>query len=233
MNRKILVVEDEKAIADILEFNLKKEGYEVVCAYDGEDGLAKALSESPDLMLLDVMLPKLDGFEVCKSVRKSSNVPILMLTAREEEVDKVLGLELGADDYITKPFSMRELMARIKANVRRSISTPVAEAAETSDENRLVFGNIVINLKSLDVRKSGEPVELTPREFDLIKFLATQPNQVFSREALMENVWKYDYYGDLRTVDVTVRRLREKIEDDPANPSRIVTRRGAGYMFVD
>ncbi len=235
MNKKILVVEDEKAIADILEFNLKKEGYEVVCAYDGEDGLGKALSESPDLILLDVMLPKLDGFEVCKGVRKSSNVPIIMLTAREEEVDKVLGLELGADDYITKPFSMRELMARIKANVRRSSGAPapVAESEPANDGNTLVFGNIVINLKSLDVRKNGAVLDLTPREFDLIKFLATQPNQVFSREELMENVWKYDYYGDLRTVDVTVRRLREKIEDDPANPARIVTRRGAGYMFAD
>lgn len=232
MDKKILVVEDEKAIADILDFNLKKEGYTVVCAYDGEDGLEKAMSESPDLILLDVMLPKLDGFEVCKSVRRTSNVPIIMLTAREEEVDKILGLELGADDYITKPFSMRELMARIKANVRRSVP-PVSEAAEIGDENRLVFGNIVINLKSLDVSKGGEKLELTPREFDLIKFLATQPNQVFSREELMENVWKYDYYGDLRTVDVTVRRLREKIEDDPANPVRIVTRRGAGYMFAD
>ncbi|MBQ2840676.1 MAG: response regulator transcription factor [Oscillospiraceae bacterium] len=232
MDKKILVVEDEKAIADILEFNLKKEGYKVVCAYDGEDGLTAALKQTPDLILLDVMLPKLDGFEVCKNVRKTSNVPIIMLTAREEEVDKVLGLELGADDYITKPFSMRELMARIKANVRRS-SAPVSESADASDENRLVFGNIVINLKSLDVKKNGEKIDLTPREFDLIKFLATQPNQVFSREALMENVWQYDYYGDLRTVDVTVRRLREKIEDDPANPQRIVTRRGAGYMFAD
>ena len=234
MDKKILVVEDEKAIADILEFNLKKEGYTVVCAYDGEAGLSSAQSEKPDLILLDVMLPKLDGFEVCKEVRKSSNVPIIMLTAREEEVDKVLGLELGADDYITKPFSMRELMARIKANVRRVSASPVVEAAsEVEDENKLRFGNIVINLKSLDVKKNGEHVELTPREFDLIKFLATQPNQVFSREALMENVWQYDYYGDLRTVDVTVRRLREKIEDDPANPARIVTRCGAGYMFVD
>lgn len=234
MNKKILVVEDEKAISDILEFNLKKEGYEVVTAADGEAGLAAAKGENPDLILLDVMLPKLDGFEVCKEVRKTSNVPIIMLTAREEEVDKVLGLELGADDYITKPFSMRELMARIKANVRRSAAAPVAEtASEADDENKLRFGNIVINLKSLDVRKNGEHLELTPREFDLIKFLATQPNQVFSREVLMENVWQYDYYGDLRTVDVTVRRLREKIEDDPANPVRIVTRRGAGYMFVD
>ena len=232
MEKKILVVEDEKAIADILEFNLKKEGYSVICAYDGEAGLNAALGENPDLILLDVMLPKMDGVEVCKAVRKTSNVPIIMVTAREEEVDKVLGLELGADDYITKPFSMRELMARIKANVRRGF-TPTEETAAVSDENRLVFGNIEINLKSLDLKKNGEHVELTPREFDLIKFLATQPNSVFSREELMEKVWQYDYYGDLRTVDVTVRRLREKIEDDPANPVRIVTRRGAGYMFAD
>ncbi len=231
MNKKILVVEDEKAIADILDFRLKNEGYTVMCAYDGEAGLSAVSDFAPDLILLDVMLPKLDGFEVCKEVRKTSNVPIIMLTAREEEVDKVLGLELGADDYITKPFSMRELMARIKANVRRSSATVEAPAAQ-NDENRLVFGNIEINLKSLDVKKNGEKVELTPREFDLIKFLATQPNQVFSREALMEKVWQYDYYGDLRTVDVTVRRLREKIEDDPANPIMIVTRRGAGYMFA-
>lgn len=231
MEKKILVVEDEKAIADILEFNLKKEGYNVTCAYDGEDGLGKAREINPDLILLDVMLPKLDGFEVCKSVRKFSNVPIIMVTAREEEVDKVLGLELGADDYITKPFSMRELMARVKANVRRGFAP--ADESVAGDENKLVFGNIVINLRSLDLKKNGEHVELTPREFDLIKFLATQPNQVFSREELMEKVWQYDYYGDLRTVDVTVRRLREKIEDDPANPVRIVTRRGAGYMFAD
>lgn len=230
MEKRILVVEDEKAIADILEFNLKKEGYAVICAYDGEDGLSKALNENPDLILLDVMLPKLDGFEVCKRVRASSNVPIIMLTAREEEVDKVLGLELGADDYITKPFSMRELMARIKANVRRTLK-PAEDAA--SDGEKLIYGNITINLRSLDVTKSGEHVELTPREFDLIKFLATQPNRVFSREELMASVWKYDYYGDLRTVDVTVRRLREKIEDNPAEPRRIITRRGAGYMFAD
>ncbi len=232
MEKKILVVEDEKAIADILEFNLKKEGYNVTCAYDGEDGLGKAKDINPDLILLDVMLPKLDGFEVCKSVRKFSNVPIIMVTAREEEVDKVLGLELGADDYITKPFSMRELMARVKANVRRGFAQ-TEENTPAGDENKIVFGNIVINLRSLDLKKNGEHVELTPREFDLIKFLATQPNQVFSREELMEKVWQYDYYGDLRTVDVTVRRLREKIEDDPANPVRIVTRRGAGYMFAD
>lgn len=232
MEKKILVVEDEKAIADILEFNLKKEGYNVTCAYDGQDGLDKAKEINPDLILLDVMLPKLDGFEVCKAVRKFSNVPIIMVTAREEEVDKVLGLELGADDYITKPFSMRELMARVKANVRRGFAT-AEESTSAGDENKLVFGNIVINLRSLDLKKNGEHIELTPREFDLIKFLATQPNQVFSREELMEKVWQYDYYGDLRTIDVTVRRLREKIEDDPANPVLIVTRRGAGYMFAD
>ncbi len=229
MAKKILVVEDEKAIADILNFNLKKDGYDVICAYDGEEGLRMALEEAPDLILLDVMLPKLDGFEVCKAVRRESNTPILMLTAREEEVDKVLGLELGADDYITKPFSMRELMARIKANVRRSSQ----ETEETSDDSKLVFGDIVINLNSMDVRKAGKFVELTPREFELVKFLATQPNKVFSREELMEKVWNYEYYGDLRTVDVTVRRLREKIEDNPAEPMRIVTRRGAGYMFAD
>ncbi len=229
MPKKILVVEDEKAIADILNFNLKKDGYDVVCAYDGEEGLRMALEESPDLILLDVMLPKLDGFEVCKTVRRTSNVPIIMLTAREEEVDKVLGLELGADDYITKPFSMRELMARIKANVRRSSQ----DTGESSEEGKLVYGDIVINLNSMDVRKGGRFVELTPREFDLVKFLATQPNKVFSREELMEKVWNYEYYGDLRTVDVTVRRLREKIEDNPAEPVRIITRRGAGYMFAD
>ncbi len=230
MAKKILVVEDEKAIADILNFNLKKDGYDVICAYDGEEGLRMALEDAPDLILLDVMLPKLDGFEVCKAVRRESNTPILMLTAREEEVDKVLGLELGADDYITKPFSMRELMARIKANVRRSSQ----ESEETSSaDGKLVFGDIVINLNSMDVRKAGQFVELTPREFELVKFLATQPNKVFSREELMEKVWNYEYYGDLRTVDVTVRRLREKIEDNPAEPVRIVTRRGAGYMFAD
>ncbi len=229
MGKKILVVEDEKAIAEILSFNLTKEGYTVECAYDGEEGLAKA-KESPDIILLDVMLPKLDGFEVCKEVRRFSDVPIIMLTAREEEVDKVLGLELGADDYMTKPFSMRELMARIKANVRRSAKELPAE--DPSSEGKLVFGELVINLNRMDVTKGGKHIELTPREFDLIKFLATQPNNVFSREELMEKVWNYEYYGDLRTIDVTVRRLREKIEDNPAEPTFIVTRRGAGYMFA-
>lgn len=232
MSKKILIIEDEKAISDILCFNLKKEGYEVICAADGEAGKNAALEHNPDLILLDVMLPKLDGFEVCKIVRQSLNTPIIMLTAREEEVDKVLGLELGADDYITKPFSMRELMARVKANIRRR-SMDMDNAAANSGGDKLVFGSLTINLERQDVKKDGVFVELTPREFELIKFLATQPNKVFTREQLMERVWNFDYYGDLRTVDVTIRRLREKIEDDPGEPRYIITRRGAGYMFAD
>jgi two-component system response regulator VicR len=232
MSKKILIIEDEKAISDILCFNLKKEGYEVICAADGEAGKNAALEHNPDLILLDVMLPKLDGFEVCKIVRQSLNTPIIMLTAREEEVDKVLGLELGADDYITKPFSMRELMARVKANIRRR-SMDMDNAAANSGGDKLVFGSLTINLERQDVKKDGVFVELTPREFELIKFLATQPNKVFTREQLMERVWNFEYYGDLRTVDVTIRRLREKIEDDPGEPRYIITRRGAGYMFAD
>lgn len=233
MSKKILIIEDEKAISDILTFNLKKEGYEIICASDGESGKAAALEENPDLILLDVMLPKLDGFEVCKAVRKSLSTPIIMLTAREEEVDKVLGLELGADDYITKPFSMRELMARVKANIRRRALDMDNTAENDSNADKLVFDNLTINLERQDVKKNDSFIELTPREFDLIKFLATQPNKVFSREQLMEQVWNFEYYGDLRTVDVTIRRLREKIEDNPAQPQYIITRRGAGYMFAD
>ena len=228
MNRKILVVEDEKAIADILEFNLKKEGYDVVCAYDGEDGLNKALSESPDLMLLDVMLPKLDGFEVCKRIRRESEVPIVMLTARTEEIDKILGLELVADDYVTKPFSVRELMARVKANLRRTV---VKDSVPDTKENTIQIGEITINTESYELRKGGKVIELTLREFELVKYLAESPNRIFSREILLEKVWGYEYYGDMRTVDVTVRRLREKIEDDPGEPRYIMTRRGVGYYF--
>lgn len=232
MQKTILVIEDEKAIVDILSFNLEREGYRVLAAFDGEEGVALAKSENPDLILLDLMLPKMDGFEVCKYIRRNMTTPIIMLTAREEEVDKVLGLELGADDYMTKPFSMRELLARVKANIRRRlIDITEEEPAAETDESKLAFGDLVIDLKSIAVTKSGRFVELTPREFELLKFLATQPNHVFSREELMEKVWNFEYYGDLRTVDVTVRRLREKIEDNPAEPAYIVTRRGAGYMF--
>ena len=225
--KRILVVEDEKPISDILKFNLEKSGYEVLCAYDGEDGLNKALIENVDLVLLDVMLPKMEGFDVLKKVREQKqNLPILMLTARDEEVDKILGLEWGADDYITKPFSMRELLARVKANLRRTVTE--VEAAPSSIAN---FGNLAINYSRYEVTKNSEIVELTLREFELLKFLSTQPGVVFSREMLLEKVWGYEYFGDVRTVDVTIRRLREKIEDDPAHPLIIMTKRGIGYYL--
>ncbi|MCQ2978667.1 MAG: response regulator YycF [Clostridia bacterium] len=230
--QKVLVVDDEQSIVDILEFNLKKEGYEVICAFDGEEGLSKAQNEKPDLILLDIMMPKLDGIEVCKRVRQTSNVPILMLTARAEEVDKVLGLELGADDYITKPFSVRELMARVKANIRKMArTTEMQPQVEEEKANVVKLGNLSIDLNMYEVRKNDEIVELTVREFELLKFLMEQKGQVFPREQLLEKVWGYEYYGDVRTVDVTVRRLREKIEDKPANPTYICTKRGVGYYF--
>lgn len=229
MGKKLLVVEDEKNIVDILAFNLKREGYEVVTAMDGAAGLALALEEDPDLILLDLMLPKMDGFEVCRRLREQGRTtPVIMLTAREEETDKVLGLELGADDYITKPFSMRELLARVKANIRRTdMAAGAAPAAQ-----RLELGRITVDLQSMTVYKDGAPLELTQREFELVRVLASRRGQVLSREALMEQVWNYEgYVGDVRAVDVAVRRLREKIEDDPADPRFIVTRRGAGYAF--
>ena len=226
--KKVLIIEDEKSISDIIKFNLVKEGFSVETAYDGQDGLNKAISASPDLILLDVMLPIMDGFAVCKKVRETSTVPILMLTAKEEEVDKVLGLELGADDYITKPFGMRELIARIKANIRRSeFMTAQADAPENVKE----FGNLAIDMNRYEVRKNGEALELTLREFELLKYLAERENKVFSREQLLEEVWGYEYYGDIRTVDVTVRRLREKLEDDSSEPKYIMTKRGIGYYF--
>lgn len=227
MGNRILVVDDEKPIVDILAFNLKKDGHEVLEAYDGETALQMALNEKPDLVLLDVMLPKMDGFTVCRKVREQSNVPILMLTAREEEVDKVLGLELGADDYITKPFMVRELMARVKANLRRTVSQP--EASTPENANVIRIGELEIDVERYEVRKAGRPIELTLREFELLKFLATQPERVFDREALLEKVWGYEYYGDMRTVDVTIRRLREKIEDNASEPTYIMTKRGIGY----
>lgn len=226
--KKILIVEDEKSIADIIKFNLVKEGFDTEIAYNGTDGLDKALHGSPDLVLLDVMLPELDGFQVCKKVRETSSVPILMLTAKEEEVDKVLGLELGADDYITKPFSMRELIARIKANIRR---TDVMMSKHDAPSNVQEFGNLEVDLNRYEVRKDGIALELTLREFELLKYLAERENKVFSREQLLEEVWGYEYYGDIRTVDVTVRRLREKLEDDSSDPKYIMTKRGIGYYF--
>lgn len=227
--RKVLIVEDEQPIVEILKFNLEKEGYEVDFALDGLTGLNKALTEECDLILLDVMLPGMDGFEVCKKVREKSGVPIIMLTAREEEVDKVLGLELGADDYMTKPFSIRELTARVKANLRRITTENISQGS--TDGKIIVSGDLSINMERYEVQKRGTIIEITLREFELLKFLAMQPEKIFTRESLLENVWGYEYYGDVRTVDVTVRRLREKIEDDPGMPRYIVTKRGVGYYF--
>ena len=227
MEKLILVIEDEAPIVEILKFNLTKSGYKVLAAYDGEEGYRLALTEKPDLILLDVMLPKMDGFEVCKKIREKHSTPIIMLTARDEEVDKVLGLELGADDYCTKPFSVRELMARVKANIRRtSADAPQEETGDT-----ITFQNLTINPSRYEVKKSDSVIDLTLREFELLKFLAQQSGQIFTRETLLEKVWGYEYFGDVRTVDVTVRRLREKIEDNPASPNFIMTKRGVGYYF--
>ena len=227
--KTILIVEDEKNIVDILRFNLQRSGYATVEAYDGADGLEKARSANPDLILLDVMLPKMNGFDVCKTLRDEGNsVPVIILTAREEEGDKVRGLEIGADDYITKPFSMRELVARVGANIRRT--TVLSPAAETSAAT--ISGDLSIDPESHMVFRAGHPIDLTQREYDLLTFLAANPNRVYSRVDLMEQVWNYGYVGDdVRTVDVTVRRLREKIEENPASPVYIRTRRGLGYYF--
>ena len=230
MAKKILIVDDEKSIVDILSFNLKKEGFEILEAYDGEKGYELALKEKPDLILLDLMLPIMDGFTVCRKVREKSSVPILMITAKEEEVDKVLGLELGADDYITKPFSTRELMARVKANLRRTSAEEEAHRS-TGNLNSIVFGELAVDMERYEVKRKGATIELTLREFELVKFLATTPGQVFTRENLLEKVWGYEYYGDVRTVDVTVRRVREKMESDPSNPLYLMTKRGVGYYF--
>jgi two-component system response regulator VicR len=227
VGKKILIVDDEKNIVDILKFNLKKDGFTTVEAYDGEQAVELALSEKPDLILLDVMLPKMDGFSVCKSLRQKITTPILMLTAKEEEVDKVLGLELGADDYITKPFSQRELMARVKANLRRS----TADEQDGIKGNVQKYGDIEIDVDRYEIKRGDDIIELTLREFELVKFLAMHNGQIFSRENLLEKVWGYEYYGDVRTVDVTIRRVREKLEKDPANAEYIMTKRGVGYYF--
>lgn len=229
MPQKVLVVDDEQPIADILKFNLEKEGYEVVCAYDGDEAIDLAESEEPDLILLDIMLPKKDGNEVCREVRKTQNMPIIMLTAKDDEIDKVLGLELGADDYVTKPFSNREVVARVKANLRRQ--QQIAESDTVKPSKDIEIGTLVIHPGAYTVSKDGEELDLTHREFELLHYLARHIGQVMTREDLLETVWGYDYFGDVRTVDVTVRRLREKIEDNPSNPMWIVTRRGVGYYL--
>ncbi len=229
MGKTILIVEDEQSIVDILSFNLTREGYDTLEALDGPTGLQLALEQNPDLVLLDLMLPGMNGFDVCKKIREAgSTVPIVMLTAREEEDDKVRGLELGADDYITKPFKNRELAARVKANIRR-----VSMGVLPEPENERPLGmRMTVDEERVTIFKDGTPLDLTQREYDLIRFLAARPGKVFSREALMEHVWNYDgYVGDVRAVDVAIRRLREKIEDDPASPVFIKTKRGMGYYF--
>ena len=234
MEKTILIVEDETNIVDILSFNLEREGYNTIEAYDGQTGLQLAREQNPDLILLDLMLPQMNGFDVCRQLRADGcSTPIIMLTAREEEADKVMGLELGADDYITKPFAMRELLARVKANIRRVAMAPAVPAAEPAVGDAVRLGRVTIDREKATIFKDGAALELTQREFDLICFLAAEPGKIFSREVLMERVWNYDgYVGDVRAVDVAVRRLREKLEDDPANPAFIVTKRGMGYYFA-
>lgn len=226
--KKILVVDDEKPISDIVKFNLTKEGYEVYTAYDGEEAIAKVKEVEPDLILLDLMLPKIDGLEVAREVRKNYDMPIIMVTAKDSEIDKVLGLELGADDYVTKPFSNRELVARVKANLRRGSAQ---QKEEDDSQSELTIGELTIHPDAYMVSKRGEKIELTHREFELLFYLGKHLGQVMTREHLLQTVWGYDYFGDVRTVDVTVRRLREKIEDSPSHPVYLVTRRGVGYYL--
>ncbi|MFD2117434.1 response regulator YycF [Paenibacillus yanchengensis] len=234
MHGKILVVDDEQPIADILKFNLEKEGHQVICAFDGEEAVRLAFEEKPDLMLLDLMLPLKDGMDVCREVRTKLQMPIIMLTAKDTEIDKVLGLELGADDYVTKPFSTRELLARVKAHLRRqqkSQEKASHDAGDAEEQQGLKLFNLFIDTDMYVVYKDGEPLDLTHREFELVYYMARHSGKVMTREHLLQAVWGFEYFGDVRTVDVTIRRLREKIEDDPSRPEYIMTRRGLGYMM--
>ena len=233
--KTILIVDDEQPIREILVYNLKKEGYNTIEASDGITALNIALEQYPDLILLDIMLPKMDGLSVCKRIKNSYNVPILMLTAKDSEIDKILGLELGADDYITKPFSVRELIARVKANLRKVENMSVQKIDNEypkKKENKIIVNDLELDLDKFEVKIRGEIIDLTVREFEVIKFLASQPGQVVTRETLLEKVWGYEYYGDIRTVDVTVRRIREKIEKDTSSPKILITKRGVGYYIA-
>ncbi|KRF10676.1 DNA-binding response regulator [Paenibacillus ferrarius] len=228
---KILVVDDEQPIADILKFNLEKEGYQVICAYDGGSAVELAFSEQPDLILLDLMLPVKDGMDVCREVRSKLNTPIIMLTAKDTELDKVLGLEMGADDYVTKPFGTRELLARVKAHLRRQTKAQSAPSESDTQRNGMRIHALFIDNDMYMVYKDGTPLDLTHREFELIQYLAKNSGKVMTREHLLQAVWGFEYFGDVRTVDVTIRRLREKLETDPSRPEYIMTRRGLGYLM--
>ena len=235
--KTVLVVDDEKPIVDILVYNLKKEGYNTLEASDGEEAINMVINNKPDLVLLDIMLPKMDGLTVCKKIRHNYNIPIIMLSAKDEEIDKILGLELGADDYITKPFSVRELIARVKANLRKNDSDYNRMPAEEENEkghtqNEISVGDLYLDLDKFEVKVRGEIIDLTLREFEVLKYLAQQPGQVVTRETLLEKVWGYEYYGDIRTVDVTVRRIREKIEIDTSSPKILITKRSVGYYIA-
>ena len=241
--KTILIVDDEKMILNLLSCNLIKEGYNVIEATDGLEAISIAQEKRPDLILLDVMLPKLDGLSVCKRIKNMMNIPILMVTAKDDELDKILGLELGADDYITKPFSIRELLARVKANLRKAdvianvkkevkeVKKP-EETPELKRTNIIKVGVLTLDLDRFEVMVNDRIVDLTLREFEVLKFLASDPGQVITRETLLEKVWGYEYYGDIRTVDVTVRRIREKIERDTSNPKILITKRGVGYYIA-
>lgn len=237
-NKKtILIVDDEQPIVDILVYNLQKEGYNTIDARDGFSAVNIALEKKPDLILLDIMLPKLDGLSVCKRIKNVYNVPILMLTAKDAEIDKILGLELGADDYITKPFSVRELIARVKANLRKielnsNVQTGKSQDDEKVKDGKIKIGELIVDLDKFEVKVRDKIIELTLREYEVLKFLSAQPEQVVSREVLLEKVWGYEYYGDIRTVDVTVRRIREKIERDTSSPKILITKRGVGYYIA-
>ncbi|MCI0771039.1 MAG: response regulator transcription factor [Chloroflexi bacterium] len=226
----VLVVEDEENILEALRYSLEREGYAVHTAVDGEEGLNLARQHSPDLIILDVMLPKMDGFELCRILRSETEVPIIMLTARGEEIDRIVGLEMGADDYVTKPFSTREFMVRIRNMLRRSRHSANAQSTSASGDN-IVAGDLEVNLASRVVRRAGAAVEMKPREFDLLALLVKNAGRAFSRDQILQQLWGHDYYGDSRTVDVHVRWLREKIEPDPSKPRRLVTVRGVGYRF--
>ena len=238
--KTIMIVDDEKMIINLLSHNLKKEGYNVIEAYDGETAVDMALEQKPDLILLDIMIPRQDGLTVCKKIKNAMNVPILMVTAKDTELDKIIGLELGADDYVTKPFSVRELLARIKANLRKFEVVKEDKKVEKKEEkdnkedkkNIIEVGALTLDLDRFEVTANGRNVELTLREFELLKYLAAAPGQVVTRESLLEKVWGYEYYGDIRTVDVTVRRIREKIEEDTSNPKILMTKRSVGYYIA-